>query len=176
MGLTAGGTTAFYTYSIYMQKFLKLSVGLSDNQTTMVSAGSLIFAALPATDLRRAFGQDRAQAASDLVRSDGNRVYDSAASVPAIRKERRRRVRLDRGGVADRGRLYVDKCGGQSRAVPDQSSSHWSRSALCDRDVDIRRAGRVDRIVVQIDRPRSVVLLLPLVGDRDFAHRRDHDA
>jgi MHS family alpha-ketoglutarate permease-like MFS transporter len=27
-----------------MQKFLKLSVGLSDNQTTMVSAGSLIFA------------------------------------------------------------------------------------------------------------------------------------
>jgi MHS family alpha-ketoglutarate permease-like MFS transporter len=27
-----------------MQKFLKLSVGLSDNQTTLVSAGSLIFA------------------------------------------------------------------------------------------------------------------------------------
>jgi MHS family alpha-ketoglutarate permease-like MFS transporter len=27
-----------------MQKFLKLSVGLSDNQTTMVSAGTLIFA------------------------------------------------------------------------------------------------------------------------------------
>ncbi|HYR89975.1 MAG TPA: MFS transporter [Terriglobia bacterium] len=44
MGLTAGGTTAFYTYTTYMQKFLKLSVGLSDNQTTMVSAGSLIFA------------------------------------------------------------------------------------------------------------------------------------
>jgi MHS family alpha-ketoglutarate permease-like MFS transporter len=44
IGLTAGGTTAFYTYTTYMQKFLKLSVGLSDNQTTMVSAGSLIFA------------------------------------------------------------------------------------------------------------------------------------
>src|SRR3989454_4573229 len=44
VGLTAGGTTAFYTYTTYMQKFLKLSVGLSDNQTTMVSAGSLIFA------------------------------------------------------------------------------------------------------------------------------------
>jgi MHS family alpha-ketoglutarate permease-like MFS transporter len=44
IGLTAGGTTAFYTYTRYMQKFLKLSVGLSDNQTTMVSAGSLIFA------------------------------------------------------------------------------------------------------------------------------------
>ena len=44
VGLTAGGTTAFYTYTTYMQKFLKLSVGLSDNQTTIVSAGSLIFA------------------------------------------------------------------------------------------------------------------------------------
>jgi MFS transporter, MHS family, alpha-ketoglutarate permease len=44
IGLTAGGTTAFYTYTTYMQKFLKLSVGLSDNQTTMVSAGSLVFA------------------------------------------------------------------------------------------------------------------------------------
>jgi len=45
IGLTAGGTTAFYTYTTYMQKFLRLSVGLSDNQTTMVSAGTLVFAA-----------------------------------------------------------------------------------------------------------------------------------
>jgi MHS family alpha-ketoglutarate permease-like MFS transporter len=44
MGLTAGGTTCFYTYTTYMQKFLKLSVGLSDNQTTVVSAASLVFA------------------------------------------------------------------------------------------------------------------------------------
>jgi MHS family alpha-ketoglutarate permease-like MFS transporter len=44
VGLTAGGTTAFYTYTTYMQKFLKLSVGLSDNQTTFVSAASLVFA------------------------------------------------------------------------------------------------------------------------------------
>src|SRR5579872_675851 len=44
VGLTMGGTTAFYTYTTYMQKFLKLSVGLSDIQTTMVTGGSLIFA------------------------------------------------------------------------------------------------------------------------------------
>jgi MFS family permease len=44
VGLTAGGTTAFDTYTTYMQKFLKVSVGLNDNQTTMVRAGSLIFA------------------------------------------------------------------------------------------------------------------------------------
>jgi len=44
VGLTMGGTTAFYTYTTYMQKFLKLSVGLTDTQTTMVTAGSLLFA------------------------------------------------------------------------------------------------------------------------------------
>jgi MHS family alpha-ketoglutarate permease-like MFS transporter len=43
VGLTAGGTAAFYTYTTYMQKFLKLSVGLSDDQTTMVSFAALVF-------------------------------------------------------------------------------------------------------------------------------------
>src|ERR1041385_3344658 len=41
VGLTMGGTTAFYTYTTYMQKFLKLSVGLTDMQTTVVTGGSL---------------------------------------------------------------------------------------------------------------------------------------
>jgi MHS family alpha-ketoglutarate permease-like MFS transporter len=44
VGLTMGGTTAFYTYTTYMQKFLRLSVGLDDRQTTIVTAGSLMFA------------------------------------------------------------------------------------------------------------------------------------
>ena len=44
VGLTMGGTTAFYTYTTYMQKFLRLSVGLNDIQTTIVTASSLIFA------------------------------------------------------------------------------------------------------------------------------------
>ena len=46
VGLTVGGTAAFYTYTTYMQKFLKLSVKLTDDQTTMVTAGSLLFAML----------------------------------------------------------------------------------------------------------------------------------
>jgi MHS family alpha-ketoglutarate permease-like MFS transporter len=46
VGLTMGGTAAFYTYATYMQKFLKLSVGLTDDQTTLVTASSLIFAML----------------------------------------------------------------------------------------------------------------------------------
>ena len=46
VGITVGGTSAFYTYTTYMQKFLKLSVGLTDDQTTLVTAGSLLVAIL----------------------------------------------------------------------------------------------------------------------------------
>jgi MHS family alpha-ketoglutarate permease-like MFS transporter len=46
VGLTAGGTAAFYTFTTYMQTFVKLSVGLTDQQTTFVIAGSLIFATI----------------------------------------------------------------------------------------------------------------------------------
>jgi MHS family alpha-ketoglutarate permease-like MFS transporter len=41
VGLTAGGT-AFYTFTTYMQTFVKLSVGLTENQTTIVVFGSLV--------------------------------------------------------------------------------------------------------------------------------------
>jgi MHS family alpha-ketoglutarate permease-like MFS transporter len=46
VGLTMGGTLAFYVLTIYMQKFLRLSVGLTDRQTTAVAAASLVFALL----------------------------------------------------------------------------------------------------------------------------------
>src|ERR1041384_412390 len=46
VGLTMGGTTAFYTYTTYMQKFLRLSVGLNDVQTTIITAASLILAVI----------------------------------------------------------------------------------------------------------------------------------
>ena len=90
VGLTAGGTTAFYTYTTYMQKFLKLSVGLTDNQTTMVSAGSLDLRALPAAHLRSPLRQNRPEAAADLVRRDGDALHHSAASSAAIGDERAR--------------------------------------------------------------------------------------
>jgi MHS family alpha-ketoglutarate permease-like MFS transporter len=46
VGLTAGGTAAFYTFTTYMQTFVRQTVGLSDMTTTYVIAGSLIFAAV----------------------------------------------------------------------------------------------------------------------------------
>ncbi|CAG5071757.1 Alpha-ketoglutarate permease [Dyadobacter sp. CECT 9623] len=47
IGLTMGGTLAFYTYTTYMQKFLVNTVGLSKYQSTMLTFCSLfIFAML----------------------------------------------------------------------------------------------------------------------------------
>jgi MFS transporter, MHS family, alpha-ketoglutarate permease len=46
VGLTAGGTAAFYTFTTYMQTFVRLSVGLTPDQTTFVIFGSLIFATI----------------------------------------------------------------------------------------------------------------------------------
>lgn len=41
VGLTLGGTVAFYTYTIYMQKFLVNTVGLTKDQSTLISAAAL---------------------------------------------------------------------------------------------------------------------------------------
>lgn len=43
VGLTLGGTIAFYTYSVYMQKFLVNTVHLTNDRATMISFFSLLF-------------------------------------------------------------------------------------------------------------------------------------
>ena len=40
IGLTMGGTVAFYTFTTYMQKYLVNTVGFSKNDATMISAGA----------------------------------------------------------------------------------------------------------------------------------------
>jgi len=41
VGLTAGGTLAFYTYTTYMQKFLANTSGFTRDQATLITAGAL---------------------------------------------------------------------------------------------------------------------------------------
>lgn len=52
VGLTMGGTLAFYTYTTYMQKFLVNTVGLTKDQSTTLTFCSLLIFAL----LQPAFG------------------------------------------------------------------------------------------------------------------------
>ncbi|NHN87326.1 MFS transporter [Acetobacter conturbans] len=46
VGLTLGGTVVFYTYTIYMQKFLANSLGFGKEQATLISSASLVVFAL----------------------------------------------------------------------------------------------------------------------------------
>ncbi len=46
VGLTLGGTLAFYTYTTYMQKFLVNTVHLTKSESTLISFVSLLFFAL----------------------------------------------------------------------------------------------------------------------------------
>ena len=46
VGLTLGGTVAFYTYSTYMQKFLVNTVGLTKDESTLLTFSSLLIFAL----------------------------------------------------------------------------------------------------------------------------------
>ncbi len=46
VGLTAGGTAAFYTFTTYMQTFVHLSTGMSEEHTTLVILATLIVAAI----------------------------------------------------------------------------------------------------------------------------------
>ena len=46
VGFTTGGISAFYTYTTYMQQFLKHSVKLPERETTLVTLGALLVAVL----------------------------------------------------------------------------------------------------------------------------------
>ena len=91
VGLTMGGTTAFYTYTTYMQKFLKLSVGLTDNQTTLVTAGFADLRAVSAADLRHDFRPHRPQVAADRFGVAGTLFTIPILDNTAIGEERRSR-------------------------------------------------------------------------------------
>ncbi len=118
VGLTMGGTAAFYTYTTYMQKFLKLSANLTDDQTTMVTAGSLLFAML----LQPIYG-----AISDKIGRKwlliGFGVAGTLFTIPLL-------TALQNGAESAAGilpgcrrldncvRLHLNKCGGESGAFP----------------------------------------------------------
>ena len=159
IGLTMGGTLAFYVYTTYMQKFLKLSVGLSDDQTTWVSAGSLVFAMM----LQPLYGaiSDRIGRRPLLLGFGvlGHARHRAAAHRHPARGGPVASFGADRHRLADRLRLHLDQRRGEGRAVPRRGPRHRRRPALCHRGFAVRRLGRICRAVVQ-ERGRRERLLL----------------
>ena len=176
VGLTMGGTTAFYTYTTYMQKFLKLSVGLNDTQTTLVTAGSLIFGLF----LQPIYGalSDKIGRKALLIwfGVTGDSVHHSVAVFPAGGPERASCLPADLRSLADRGGLHIDQRRRESRAVSNERKGDRRGVALRRNRVDLRRHGGVDRALVQIHRPRDLVLLLSDGRDRDVLAGLHDDA
>ena len=139
VGLTAGGTAAFYTFTTYMQTFVRLSVGLTEDQTTFVIFGSLIFATLLQPIYGAPVRPHRPQAAADLLRRrrhagdgpDPDHAEGDQIAVHGLPADLRR---LDL-----RRRLHLDQRHREGRTVPDQCPRARRRPALCHHGIAVRR-------------------------------------
>ena len=127
IGLTLGGTAAFYTFTVYMQTFLKLSVGLDDDTTTLVAAGSLLFAMV----LQPLYGfiSDHIGRRPVLTWFGvcGVDLHLRAAVGNPGNEERLRRLLPDLLRLDHRRRLHLDQCHREGRAVSDPRSRDRGR-------------------------------------------------
>ena len=143
VGLTLGGTIAFYTYTTYMQKFLVNSSGLSKDTSTVISAASLFcYMCL----------QPVVGAISDVV---GRRpvllsfgVLGTLLTVPILTalegtKDAWTAFLLIMAALVIVERLHRDQRHRQSRAVPDAGARHRRRLSLRRHGCPVRRLGGV---------------------------------
>ena len=153
VGLTAGGTAAFYTYTTYMQKFLKLSVGLSDDQTTMVTLASLVFGMI----LQPVYG-----AISDLVGRKwlliGFGVAGVLFTIPLLRTLQSVKGPLAAFLLIAAAWMIVSGYTSISAVVKaelfsDNDSRYRRRASLCPHRIDLRRNHGFGGAVVQVGRP-----------------------
>ena len=166
VGLTMGGTLAFYTFTTYPQKFLVNTGGFSKADATLVSAASLFVFMLLQPLGRRVVGPHRTTPGADRLRRARNAVHLRDPQRNRRRGDDVGGVRLDHGRAGDRQRLYRDQRGGEGGTVPRAHPRARRRPALRPDRVDLRRHRGIRGVVVQEDRTRAVVLLV-----RDRLHR-----
>ncbi len=142
IGLTLGGTVAFYTYSIYMQKFMVNTVGLSKQDATMVSAVTLFPVLLPAAGGRHPVGSLWPPSVPDRLRRPRHPAYGAHADRAQRNAQRVGRVRAHHGRAGGGQRLHLDQCHRQSRIVSRRDSRARRRPALRHRQFIVRRHPR----------------------------------
>jgi|GEM_PF-1392237 len=165
VGLTAGGTAAFYTFTTYMQTFVRQTAGFTDITTTYIIAGSLIFALI----LQPLYG-----ALSDKVGRKPLLIFfgvaGAALTVPILMTLSHTRspfiAFLLICGAWVHGGLHIDQRRREGGIVSHQHPRHGRGRALRHHRVDLRRHGAGHRAVLQAARPRAMVLLL--LGGRDL--------
>jgi hypothetical protein len=159
IGITAGGTVGFYTYTVYMQKYLVNSVGLSKETSTLISAGALLLY-MPLQPLfglaSDVFGRRPVLICFGVLyvlfgtAVRGTQPYQrSAGRLPAV-------VRRTR----DAKRLHVGPHAREDRTVSGAHPCTRSRLAVRADNGDSRRHDRVRRTALQGKRSRTILLLV----------------
>jgi MFS transporter, MHS family, alpha-ketoglutarate permease len=124
-----------------MQTFVRLSAGFTEDQTTLVIFGTLVFATL----LQPIYG-----AVSDRIGRKPLLIFFGIAgtisTVPILTTLKDAKSPLvaflfDLRRLAFCGRLYLDQRDREGRAVPDQCSCARRWATLCDHGVGVRRHG-----------------------------------
>ena len=159
VGLTMGGTLAFYTYTTYMQKYLVNTVGMSKTDSTMISAATLFLFML----LQPIVG-----ALSDKI---GRRpiliafgvlgtifTYPILSTLHSVDSWWGAFFLIMAALVIVSG--YLDQRGSEGRTVPHRDPRPGRRPAVCPDRVDLRRHRRIRCLVVQERRPGERLLLV----------------
>ena len=160
VGLTLGGTIAFYTFTTYMQKFMINTTGLPKEQVTLINFVALAHLRGSTADCGRPIGSGRAQAGAHRVRRRRIGVHSAAADGSRTSRLSPVRVRPDDDRPRHRVRLYIDQRGSEGRTLPRADPSTRRRVAVCAHSRDIRRYDRVRGAWAEKYRPRELVLLL----------------
>ena len=176
MALTAGGTASFYAYTIYMQKFLANTSGFDRATASQIMTVALTIMLLIQPFAGRLSDRVGTQAADDLLRRDGDLftypifvTLEGTSSVPAAFALVMAALVMVTGYTSINAIIKAEMFPADIRAL-------GVALPVRHRQRDLRRHGRICRVVPQGHRPRALVLHLHLGARRLFAGRLHPDA
>ncbi len=130
IGLTLGGTIAFYTYSVYMQKFLVNTVKLTIDQSTLISFFQPVVFCIAATCVWVVVRPYRTQTPPDRFWRAWYHLYRAFAYCHQHRNNYGRCIPANHVRFADRKWLYVHQRGGESRTLSSRDQGIGGGFAL----------------------------------------------
>ena len=162
VGLTLGGTLAFYTYTTYMQKFLVNTAGFSKDTATLISASSLFIYMLLQPVVGAISDTVGQTAGADRLRGTWDGVHGSDHVGAGVRQRPLASVRVGARGVDDRVRLHGHQRGREGGAFSDLGPRSRRRASVCADRCRLRRHCRIRGAMAEAGRPRNGLLLVRL--------------